>query len=491
MKLKNKILIIISIFISALFLAGSSSSVLAATQNVDSITIPVDNSEIVITNPFILDYENILVLHWYQTSVGVNHFQVYFSNEGAFGFYYKANKEFSVTCVNENLEHVPFYYVSAAYNNIKTSENFFNTCTLDDATSLKTQSYRDSLYSSIDNIAYAKYDVLTYDFTSSIASSDISKESSTGYGSFFTLLEPSIVNPQFVTTVEELQTGKIDSLVIKANDFNNYERITLSIAEVNRPISDDTEIIYHNNMKSYDLYSIATFNDFTHFVVDYNKLNYGFENGKEYIIYMTSGTTFNNSYGYLKPDDEILDVLYFTVGGLTEEEILQEKQDITNGLLEEQNETNKGIWGTIKEILSYLNPFSENFFAYKLVELILDGLKSLFIPEDGFFETFFEDMKNWFSERLGFLFYPFELIIDILNKMLNINFTEPIFNIPDIKEPFTDTKLISATTYNLNNMLSNSTLENMHNIYLVVVDAIIIFALVNLAKRKFEEVTDK
>ncbi len=53
--------------------------------------------------------------------------------------------------------------------------------------------------------------------------------------------------------------------------------------------------------------------------------------------------------------------------------------------IKEQNETSKNIFQKIGDILSYINPFSENFFAYKLVELIVNGLKSLFIPQERIF----------------------------------------------------------------------------------------------------------
>ncbi len=167
------------------------------------------------------------------------------------------------------------------------------------------------------------------------------------------------------------------------------------------------------------------------------------------------------------------------------------KQDEIISQQKELNETSKGIWDTLKDVLSYINPFSENFFVYKLIELLIDGLKSLFIPQDGFFDTFFSDLKNWFEERLGFLFYPFDLIIDVLSRMINLDFTEPVFKIPNINEPFTNTKLISATDYNLNSLLDNSTFKYIHDIYLIFVDSIIIFGLVNLAKNKFDEVTNK
>lgn len=121
--------------------------------------------------------------------------------------------------------------------------------------------------------------------------------------------------------------------------------------------------------------------------------------------------------------------------------------------------------------------------------MFLDMLKSIFIPSDDFLSNYFDELYNWFCDRLGFLSYPLQLIINILNKILNINWAEPIINIPDIPEPFTGNLLIHATSFNLNSLLTNDTLKNVHDIYLILVDAVIIFALVNLAKNKFEEVT--
>ena len=108
-----------------------------------------------------------------------------------------------------------------------------------------------------------------------------------------------------------------------------------------------------------------------------------------------------------------------------------------------------------------------------------------------FFDSYFTDLKDWFSDRLGFLFYPFEIVIDILTKILNINFANPVFNIPDLYEPFTNNKIMSATTFDLNSLVQSGALKTIHDIYLFCVDAFIIFELVNLFRRKYEEVTTK
>lgn len=180
-----------------------------------------------------------------------------------------------------------------------------------------------------------------------------------------------------------------------------------------------------------------------------------------------------------EPGDDSTNQIVDNIGSMS--------NNISSGL-NNINETNKSIWETLKEVASFLNPFSENFFVYKLINLLIEGLKSLFIPADNFFSNYFTELKNWFSDRLGFLFYPFELIIDILNKILNINFGNPTFSVPDINEPFTDSKLISAFTFNFNDLLENESLKTVHDIYLILVDAVIIFSLVNLLHKKIEEV---
>ena len=77
-----------------------------------------------------------------------------------------------------------------------------------------------------------------------------------------------------------------------------------------------------------------------------------------------------------------------------------DKLDSTNNKLDESIETQKGIWGSIKSIFNILNPFSEDFFAYKLVELILDMLINLIVPQD---MSFLDEFRNSLESKLGFI----------------------------------------------------------------------------------------
>lgn len=156
--------------------------------------------------------------------------------------------------------------------------------------------------------------------------------------------------------------------------------------------------------------------------------------------------------------------------------------------IKENTDTNKSIWETLKEVLDCINPFSENFFVYKFLELFIEVMKSIFIPSNEFLSSFFSDLSSWFSDRLGFLWSPFDITIQVLNKILNINFTEPIIYIPDINDPFTNTKLISSYTFRFNDLLNNNDFANVYDTYLLVCDAIIYLGLMFLAYKKIKEV---
>lgn len=314
---------------------------------------------------------------------------------------------------------------------------------------------------------------------------------------FKSTAQPKFNVPSFLNSQEELESGKFDYLKITSGDFNtsdNQDFYLFSYYYSND--IDDVDSIYPRkeillNGPS-NKYYVGWASDGTYrYNIPFGELGIDLKEGNKYGFKLASKDSSGKVIKYFQS-------ITFSIGELTDAEKLQNQQDITNGKLDEQTEaiknqteTNKNIFEKIGEMLSYINPFSENFFVYKLIELLINAIKSLFIPGDDFFNNYFTELKDWFSDRLGFLFYPFELVIDILNKMLNINFANPVFNIPDIHEPFTGKLLISATTFNLNSLVESGALKVIHDIYLICLDAFIIFGLVMLFRRKYEEVTTK
>ena len=111
------------------------------------------------------------------------------------------------------------------------------------------------------------------------------------------------------------------------------------------------------------------------------------ENG-QYYIFTLIGSNENDDFSisrlityqgttYIPPTDEEIQI----------EKIEEQTEEIKNQTekIEEQTEVQKSIFERIGDILSYINPLSENFFAYKLIDLLIDALKSLFVPEERVF----------------------------------------------------------------------------------------------------------
>lgn len=73
--------------------------------------------------------------------------------------------------------------------------------------------------------------------------------------------------------------------------------------------------------------------------------------------------------------------------------------------------TSIGSWFTslinsLANLLSYLNPFDENFLGKKLVELIGNLFEFLFVPEEDFFTEFQENIKAkfYFTSQISDIF---------------------------------------------------------------------------------------
>lgn len=151
--------------------------------------------------------------------------------------------------------------------------------------------------------------------------------------------------------------------------------------------------------------------------------------------------------------------------------------------------SNWSLWDFIKGIFEKIGNVLEGIG--NLVTDLISGLISLFVPSSDFFGNVFTDLNDWFEIKLGFIFYPFQFFMNFFDRLLNIEFTEPIISIPDIKEPFSDEILIHAVEFNFNSLLEDERINTAHNYYLMFVDVILIIGFINLLKNKFEEVTNK
>lgn len=288
---------------------------------------------------------------------------------------------------------------------------------------------------------------------------------------------PVFKNPSFSNSIDSFKTNSFKNFIISPGDLSPTDQLEFTIRNDDSYYEiPDTIIDGYEEINTFILDNTSPY-----FKTIQDSSGFYYEIPKSDLTFTIND---NNQYTLLlfwdKPE-LLYKELSFTVGILSDEEIL----------LTDVNNTNKNIFQKIGDIFNLLNPFHENFFGRKLVELIIDGLKSLFIPENEYFSNYFDELNNWFSDRLGFLYYPLDVLFDLLNRFLSLSSENLVINIPEIKEPTTDTVLIKNQTFDFNTLLENEVLKNLHNIYLIIVDAIICFGVVNLLYKKYEEVIAK
>lgn len=125
--------------------------------------------------------------------------------------------------------------------------------------------------------------------------------------------------------------------------------------------------------------------------------------------------------------------------------------------------------------------YTEGSIQVDINNFIIDNVENI--------DSFTDKMVAWSKLHFGFLTYPFELFINIFGRVQNISNEEPVLTIPTLKDPFTKTVILNQTSYNLKDAINISdTSSFLYDIYLVLVDVILIFLFVMLCKKTFEEV---
>ena len=117
-----------------------------------------------------------------------------------------------------------------------------------------------------------------------------------------------------------------------------------------------------------------------------------------------------------------------------------------------------------------------------LPQQIAEAISSIFVPSPDFFPTAISNLKDAYSDRMGLLTYPISVLFDFLDRVLNLDDQPPILRWDSIYLPgYPGTPVVAAGQYNFNDTLSTSAGRQVHEIYLIVVDAIMILAFLDLA----------
>ena len=203
------------------------------------------------------------------------------------------------------------------------------------------------------------------------------------------------------------------------------------------------------------------------------------------------------------------------------EQILEEQQE-TNGLLAQiiQHISDQlyALWNQLYNIMALpwkQEQHNDSLDTQEAIEdigsditgsieqhgnFIINGLKSLFIPDADFFSDYFDDLYDFFEDHLGVLSYPFTLVIRILNAMADA--IDPN-NVSDGAIYFPGVKLEDFPVYENGSLTSSDyvfvpgqTIRLDENVFVnrfistirFATSMLLIFSVISLAQRKIEEV---
>lgn len=163
-----------------------------------------------------------------------------------------------------------------------------------------------------------------------------------------------------------------------------------------------------------------------------------------------------------------------------EDFLLPETAEETTGLLESIIAFIQNIFQAIVDL-----PAKIGAVFQAVGQFIIDGIKGLFLPSDGFFDKYWKQLNDFFSDRFGLLYFPIELTVDMIDRILKISQTDPYIQIPELA--WDGHVFIPAQRYEFD-FLDNPQFKQIHDYYLMAMDVAMIGALVALLWRKFEEV---
>lgn len=150
-----------------------------------------------------------------------------------------------------------------------------------------------------------------------------------------------------------------------------------------------------------------------------------------YFIWIGANTTFNNDTFYIQVEKGSSATSYEEYG----KQICVNKQDETNNKLDEAEKTRKGILGKIGDLFTAIVELPG-----KLVNMLIDAIKGLFVPDTEEMNSIIDDFKEVMAEKLGAIYqvvdYLTQIFANITGSNINSNscmifpsMTDPIFNI--------------------------------------------------------------
>ena len=116
-------------------------------------------------------------------------------------------------------------------------------------------------------------------------------------------------------------------------------------------------------------------------------------------------------------------------------------------------------------------------------------MKQLFVPSEQDLSNWFNDVNTSLTEQFGFLSYPFTWVITFLQRFTELQDTGSyVVSWSDIKVPNFDFVIISKGSFDFASLLDNANIKSMHDIYLMCMDALLIFSFFNYCSNVYNRI---
>lgn len=165
----------------------------------------------------------------------------------------------------------------------------------------------------------------------------------------------------------------------------------------------------------------------------------------------------------------------------------------------QQAEVQRGILGAIRSIPDNIRGFFTSLGdrISGFFDNLFDKIRGLFIPADGYFETYSNDLKSFFESRFGFLFELPDAVVTIFQQLVSFEPAESGYSIhfPEVKTPHINpdsggliwTTIISEQDFTFD-FLNDSPFSTLYSGYRAFVWLAYCVMLINLAKSKADKV---
>lgn len=175
--------------------------------------------------------------------------------------------------------------------------------------------------------------------------------------------------------------------------------------------------------------------------------------------------------------------------------VLQEMKSLFLDIYTRLGEIKDKIGGTINNIEEGTNLWDVlKALIDNLGEFLSSGLElfeKLLVPQ-GTFETDFNSTITSIQDKLGVLYQPVDVLSGFLTdlyaptEVASLSESSHIIAIPEVK--YQDVTIIEPQQLNLDETVEQSGLKPLYEVYLLIVDMIVLFGILNLAFKKFHDI---